>query len=378
MPHDECPMAIALREKRPVRGVEAVAERPDGTRIPFIPYPTPLFDKSGSLVGGLNMLVDVSGAKRAALNQHLLSAIVESSDDAIISKDLNGTITSWNRGAERLFGYTADEMIGQPILKLIPGDRQSEEDKILKAIRRGDLIDHYETVRRRKDGTLVEISLAVSPVRDQSGRIVGASKIARDITERRRAQEQQNLILNEIKHRIRNTLATVQAIAMQTMRTATTDERTAFAARLRTLAAAHDLLTLERWNKAHLNDLVSQALEPFADRDRGRFDVGGPELVLGANNALLITMALYELATNAVKYGALSNKKGRVAITWEALPGGEPRGRLVWRESGGPRVEPPSRKGFGSLLIERTLEDQGGSHIDYRPEGVACTLVFRL
>jgi len=379
LPHDECPMAVTLREKRPVRGVEAVAERPDGTRIPFVPYPTPLFDDSGVLVGGLNVLMDVSDAKRAVLSQHLLSAIVESSEDAIISKDLNGIVTSWNAGARRLFGYTVDEMIGQPILKLIPADRRSEEDKILGAIRRGDRIEHYETVRRRKDGSLVEISLAVSPVRDQDGKIVGASKIARDITERRRLQEQQNLIMGEIKHRIRNTLATVQAIAMQTMRTASADERSTFAARLRALADAHDLLTSERWNKALMKDLVSRALEPFAEKKRERFSVAGPDIVLNANSALLLTMALHELATNAVKYGALSNKSGRVTIGWEMLPDIQARARLTWRESGGPPVEPPSRKGFGSVLIERTLEDQqGGSRVEYRPQGVVCTLEFPL
>ena len=132
---------------------------------------------------------------------------------------------------------------------LIPGNHVDEEPRIIASIERGEKIDHYETVRRRKDGTLVDISLTVSPIRNAQGKIVGASKIARDITERRRAQEQQNLILGEIKHRIRNTLATVQAISAQTMRSATAEERSAFAARLRTLAAAHDLLTLEKWNR---------------------------------------------------------------------------------------------------------------------------------
>jgi two-component sensor histidine kinase len=126
-----------------------------------------------------------------------------------------------------------------------------------------------------------------------------------------------------------------------------------------------------------MKDLVSRVLEPFAEKERQRFSVAGPNIVLNANSALLLTMALHELATNAVKYGALSNKTGKIAIVWEMLSEGPTRARLTWRESGGPPVEPPSRKGFGSLLIERTLEDQqGGSRVDYHPQGIVCTLEF--
>jgi PAS domain S-box-containing protein len=202
LPHDKCPMAIALREKRPVRGVEAVIERPDGRRFPFMPYPTPLFAPNGELIGAVNMLVDISDRKaveaeiqsqndRLAESAHArrqLAAIVESSEDAIASKDLNGIIVSWNKGAERLFGYAADEIIGQPVTTLMPEDRQNEEPAILERIRRGERVEHYETVRQRKDGTLIDISLTVSPVRDEDGRIVGASKIARDITARKRTE----------------------------------------------------------------------------------------------------------------------------------------------------------------------------------------------
>ena len=122
LPHGECPMALAIKEKKPNRGMEAVAERPDGTRVPFIPYPTPLFDSEGVLIGAVNMLVDISERKHAEDVAQRLAAIVESSDDAIMSKDLNGVITTWNKGAERVFGYTADEIIGKPVLVLIPED----------------------------------------------------------------------------------------------------------------------------------------------------------------------------------------------------------------------------------------------------------------
>ena len=189
MPHDACPMAIALKEGRAVRGAEAIAERPNGTRVWFTPYPTLLRDADGRVTGAINMLVDITERKAAEEAKARLAAIVESSDDAIISKDLNGVITSWNRGAMRLFGYTAREAIGQPITMLIPPERLNEEPGILERIRRGERIEHYETVRRHKNGALLDISLSVSPIADGHGRIVGASKIARDITEWRRAQE---------------------------------------------------------------------------------------------------------------------------------------------------------------------------------------------
>jgi PAS domain S-box-containing protein len=378
LPHDECPMALSLKERRPIRGMTAVAERPDGTRVTFVPYPTPLFDAAGTLIGGVNMLVDVTETNRADWNQHWLASIVESSDDAIVSKDLNGILMSWNAGAERIFGYTADEAIGKPAAMLIPADREDEESRILSNIRSGQKIDHYETVRQRKDGSLIDISLTVSPIKNSQGKVVGASKIARDVTERRRALEQQKLIQNEIKHRIRNTLATVQAIAMQTWRSASADERAAFTARLRALAEAHDLLTSESWDRAPLDEVVSRTLGPFSEKHGGRFQIDGPKVQLSAANSLLLTMALHELATNAAKYGALSNGSGRVHITWTA-PMDNGRLKLVWQESGGPPVKSPEREGFGSTLISRAFEhEEGGAQIQFDPQGVICTMRFAL
>jgi PAS domain S-box-containing protein len=314
LPHDQCPMAVALKEKRPVFGCEAIAERPDGERRAFTPYPTPLFDEEGRLTGAVNMLVDITGRKRAenilreseerfraivettpecvklvaadgtlllmneaglgmvgaaaaddvtgrsvydliapedresyrGFNQRvcagekaslefdiiglkgkrrrmethavplrrsdgsvvqlgitrditerrkaeetrlLLGAIVDSSDDAIISKNLDGHITSWNHGAERLYGYTAEEAIGKSIFIVVPPDRHEEEKEILERLQRGERVDHFETTRRRKDGKVIDVSLTISPLKNQQGKIVGASKIARDITEQKRAEQ---------------------------------------------------------------------------------------------------------------------------------------------------------------------------------------------
>jgi PAS domain S-box-containing protein len=188
--HDECPMAIALKERRAVRDQMIIVERPDGTRASIMPYPTPLRDRQGKIIGGINMLLDVTRSNEAEIASRRLAAIVESSDDAIVSKTLEGIITSWNRGAEKIFGYTPAEAIGQHISLIIPLERRAEEDDVLAHLRRGEKIDHFETERQTKDGRRLNISLTVSPIKDSTGRIIGASKVARDITERKRGEEQ--------------------------------------------------------------------------------------------------------------------------------------------------------------------------------------------
>ena len=189
MRHDECPMAIALKEGRILDGVEAIAERPDGKRIWFTPYPRPLHDAEGRIVGGINMLVDITERKRVQDATGLLAAIVDSSDDAIISKNLDGTITSWNKGAQEMYGYTAEEAVGKNITLIIPLDRRDEETHILETLKRGERVEHFETVRVSKYGRPLDISLTISPVKDAAGRVVGASKVARDITERKRVEQ---------------------------------------------------------------------------------------------------------------------------------------------------------------------------------------------
>jgi PAS domain S-box-containing protein len=182
-------MAMAVKAGRPSRNAEITIERPDGSRIILRINIDPLYDINGRLCGAINVFEDITDWKRAEQASRRLAAIVESSDDAIVSKDLNGIITSWNQAAERIFGYRAEEIVGKPVTLLIPPGRDDEEPAILTRIRCGERIDHYETVRRRKDGSLLDISLTVSPIRDAQGNIVGASKVARDITRRKRAEE---------------------------------------------------------------------------------------------------------------------------------------------------------------------------------------------
>jgi PAS domain S-box-containing protein len=376
LPHDECPMAVALKEGRPVRGIEAIAERPDGTRVRFRPCPTPLRDGAGRLVGAINLLMDVTEREEVAVDLARLAAIVASSDDAIVSKTLDGTITSWNEGAARIFGYEASEMIGRPITSFIPPELHAEEKQILARLRRGERIRHYETVRVAKDGRRVDVSLTVSPLRDLSGKVIGASKVGRDITERKQAEKLQKVLIDELNHRVKNTLATVQAIASQSLAHAKnpTEFVSGFTGRVQALANAHALLTRSEMRGAEMMDLVREQVLLGAADDH-RISCSGPLLMLEPQTALHLALILHELATNARKHGALSAASGRLSVSWEMRRNGGQNLLLRWEESSGPKVRAPAARGFGSTLIEQTLRAHGGeASINYRPDGVTCEI----
>lgn len=312
---------------------------------------------------------------RTQLAIHHLAAIVASSDDAIISKTLEGIVQSWNGAAERIFGFTASEMIGKPIQTIIPPERHAEEDIILGRIKAGERIDHFETVRRAKDGTLIDISLTVSPIRTDDGQIIGASNISRDIRDRRQAEASKELLLRELKHRVKNMLAAVQAMANQSFRSAPESDRTAFSGRLRALADAHDLLTQQNWAAAAMDQICSQAMSSFLDSTSPRVFSSGSAVDVPPNHALLISMLLHEIGTNAVKYGALSNAAGQVHITWSVTAEAGRILHLQWQECDGPVVRPPERRGLGSRLIERALGPENGSaQLEFRESGVVCEI----
>jgi PAS domain S-box-containing protein len=379
LPHGECPMAVALKEGRPVRGVEAIAERPDGSRVRFLPFPTPLRDESGNLVGAINLLMDVGEQHEASLQSARLASIVASSDDAIISKTLDGRITTWNAGATRIFGYDASEIIGQPITKIIPAELRSEEDVILAKLTRGERIDHYETVRVAKDGRRVDVSITVSPLRDKFGRIVGASKIGRDITERKEAEKMQRILTNELVHRIKNTLATVQAIATQSLLRAKSpaDFVAGFTGRVEAMAKAHTLLTNRMMQGVNLVELINEQV--LLGGSDSRIFCSGPALTLGAQETLHLGLVLHELATNARKFGSLSVPQGRLSIKWQLRTNGARDLLLSWTESGGPEVKSPGASGFGSALIEQTMRSHGGTaSLAYNARGIVCEIKLPL
>ena len=427
-----------------------------------------------------------------------LASIVESSDDAIISKGLDGIITSWNKGAERIFGYTAEEAIGKHVTILIPTEYQNEEPAIIDRIRRGERVEPYETVRMRKHGSHINISLTVSPVRDAAGKIIGASKIARDITERKRAdealrradeqlrdfvdnasvgmhwvgpdgiimwanrrelemlgfskeeyigrhiaefhadkpviedilgrlgnretlnnyearlrckdgsirdvlinsnvywegdkfihtrcftrdvterrrsEEQIAILAREAEHRAKNVLATVQATVHLTQADTVEGLKQAIEGRIQALANVHRLFVESRWTGAELGPLVREELAAYCPEADGRATIVGPDVMLQPDVAQAIAVAVHELATNAAKYGALSSSDGRVKVEWSRS-----EGNLVirWTENGGPLVKPPKRKGFGTKVIEGMIRGQlkGEMRFDWRTEGLACEIVL--
>jgi PAS domain S-box-containing protein len=385
LPHDQCPMAVTLKEGRAVRGLEAIAERPDGTQVPFVPYPSPVHDASGRLVGAVNMLIDISDRRDTERAAQRLSAIVESADDAILAKDLDGVITSWNSGAERLFGYTADETIGRPVTLLIPADRLDEEPEILRRIRAGERVEHFDTIRRRKDGSLVEISLTISPIRNAMGQVVGASKVARDITERRQAQEQQQLLLRELDHRVKNLFTVASSVVALSARSAGTvgELASAVQGRLSAMARAHALTlsttcNLDRTERSTmLHALISAIAAPYEDgpADAGaRIVVSGPDLPVSGRAMTSLALLLHEFATNAAKYGALATPAGRIDVTCSEE---EEMFCLLWTERGGPPVGREAiSEGFGSMLARLTVTNQLGGELsrDWRPEGLVIRL----
>ena len=386
MGHDECPMAVTLKTGCAAQGAEAIAERPDGTRVPFLAYPTPLRNGAGQLVGAVNILVDIAERKRNEAAAQHYAAIVESSDDAILSKDINGVITSWNDGAQRLFGYTSEEAVGKPVTLLIPVERHDEEPRILERIRRGERIDHYETVRQRKDGSLVDISLTVSPVRDRSGNIIGASKIARNITERKKAEEQQDLLLREMDHRIKNLFALAIGIVSLSGRSARNVQDLVKSARERLSALARACaLTLLRGpgddpqarKPTMLHSLIRTIIAPHENIEEAqaeRIRIAGPDLQISGPAISSLALLLHEFGTNSAKFGALSAQNGQVEIV------GAEHGQtlvLTWTERGGPAIAgPPDREGFGAALTRATVTGQLGGEIsqDWRPEGLVIRL----
>jgi PAS domain S-box-containing protein len=343
-------------------------------------------DDAGGISRSRGVVMDVTDRRRADEANARLAAIVSSSPDAIISFSAGDKrIVSWNKGAEALFGYSEAEALGRPATLLVSQehltDVENETGVFDRAMGDGSVL--LDTVRRRKDGTLVHVSASATRMEDAGGRVLGVSATFRDITERKRWEEHQRLLINELNHRVKNTLATVQSIAAQTLRNSDTTEaaRRALDERLLALSRAHNVLTQENWEGAELADIVAQALAPYRHDSEGRVHASGAEVRLFPRMALAVAMALQELATNAVKYGALSNERGNVRVRWDVSPSDcSPVLHLTWVESGGPPVEAPSRYGFGTKLIERSLAQdlEGEVHLAFEPDGLVCEVKARL
>lgn len=378
LPHHECPMADVLRTGISVREQEVHIERPDGLRRIALVDIEAINDIDGNVVGAVNCFQDITERKSSEEAALRLAAIIESSNDAIVSKDLNGIITSWNGGAERIFGYLAEEVIGKPITILIPSDHQKEEEAIIERIRRGQRVEHYQTIRQRKDGGLIDISLTISPVRNAQGKVIGASKIARDITEHKRSETQIVNLAREAEHRTKNILSTVLATVRLSRADTSDDLKQLIEGRINALAQVHGLFVESRWAGAELHSLATQELSPYCGEGEGRVRIDGPPVMLEPNTAQTVAISLHELATNAAKYGSLSATGGHVEITWSRTTDGQLS--LRWIESGGPPVTPPTHRGFGRCIMENIIAGQlrGEVRFDWRDQGLACEIALPL
>jgi two-component system, chemotaxis family, CheB/CheR fusion protein len=323
--------------------------------------------------------VDISHRKKTeeTLREH--ASIVEFSSDALVSLTLAGVVRSWNPGAERLFGYSASETIGRLISDVAGLGWVGEQIAVIEDANAESVLGPFETIATRQDGAFLDVELTLMPIFGSNNTIAALAMSARDIGERKNADTHRELLLRELSHRVKNALATVQSIATQTLKGASTPEAfgISFSARLMALANTHDLLTQGEWQGAGLADVIDAELAPYQSDSNPRWRGEGPSIMLDAKTALALGMALHELATNAAKYGAFSFPSGRVEVTWQRQNGEKgDRLHVLWAEIDGPPVEKPRRKGFGTRLIGDGLayELDGQVEIDFNPEGLRCTI----
>lgn len=312
-------------------------------------------------------------AIRTSEERHRL--LFEQARDSIITMDLNLVITSCNAAAAAALETTPDALIGRSIAEFQSPEAFQRSTEYLKhkLMHGGTTRNDVEVIA--DSGRVLHWDASSALITDRDGNVVGVQTIARDISERKAFEAQQQLLINELNHRVKNTLALVQGLALQTFKAGRdpAEARHVFQERLAALAAAHDLLTREKWEGATLDELVVDALHVHADHPE-RFDISGPRVLLSPKSAISLVLALHELGTNAAKYGALSVPGGRVKVSWRQIPDG--RLRIEWREHGGPPVKPPRRSGFGLRMIERALKSDlaGCVKIVFDPAGLICTI----
>lgn len=320
---------------------------------------------------------DITERKQAERNNAQLASIVNSSHDAIISCTPQGIIETWNPAAQHLFGWSSSEAVGKSVSLLISEDHATETSQAFRRACQGETV-RVETIGKRHDTTQIHVSLAVAPLCDAKGEVIGATAMIRDITELKRAEELQKLLLGELNHRIKNSFALIQALAHQTFRSEGVSRTVCdkFSKRLNSLAASHDLLLQAKREAAFLHQLLATALKGLEGLG-ARITMVGPEVVLPPDSVIPLTMVMHELATNALKYGSLSVPEGTVDIRWEA---DGPLLRFCWQERNGPRIEEPTTFGFGSKMIRQALTPLWGAQVslEYPKDGLICEILLRL
>jgi PAS domain S-box-containing protein len=394
VPMTEGPLGAVLVGGRPSRDREFTIERTDGARLTLLANLDPLFDEGGRLIGGVCVLQDISRRKRLEIirreRERQFRDLLEALPVALYTTDAEGRLTFYNQAAADLWGYEPNldgaRWCGAWKLFYPDGrDMRHDESPLAVALQEQREIRDIEAQVERPDGSRAPFISYPTLLRDKSGKIIGAVNMMVDISERKRAEVEQKTMMDELNHRVKNTLATVQSIGTQTFRKAQVPReiRELFEKRIFALSKAHNQLSSTRWTSADLRSLAGEILDPYHgdEETAGRIVIDGPSVDLAPHAALTIAMALNELATNAAKYGALSAPAGQVTLRW-TIEGEDATKILVmdWRESGGPEVTKPTTNGFGLRFVERGLAQQlkGKVDVDFNPAGLRCRAAIPL
>jgi two-component system CheB/CheR fusion protein len=357
--------------------------RLDGSQVPVEVTCSPVRDSAGNVIAGSLIARDISERLRAeqagrASERHLAQLIAQTTV-GIAETDFQGRFLRVNPAYCELVGRSAEELAGMRKHDITHPDDVPVYLQRLQALLAGGPPFRIEKRYLRPDGSEVWVDNSVSAIIGSDGKPERVLAVLQDISERRRAAEHQQLLLGELNHRVKNTLASVQAIALQTMAGAPSLDgfKTAFLERLHALSNTHNLLANDAWNGVDLREIVLAELAPYRRDGSSRTTLAGAALTLEPKAALALSMALHELATNAGKYGALSEPQGRVAVEWDTrVVDGQAWLRLQWTERGGPAVTPPTRRGFGTRLINEGLAFELGGEVTlaFEPEGVTCRI----
>lgn len=389
-PLSECAIDRVFPEHHQVTGEEVFVHK-DGSFYPVSFTASPIHDDASNTIGTIIEVRSLAG-ERALREEHriaeqklhdaqaLLHSIGESSADLIFAKDLDGRLLYANPATLTVLGRRADEVMGKSELEWHdnPEEARAIHETDLGVMRSGTVVRVDEPFTTPGGQQRIYRSTK-GPLRDQHGVVIGLVGVTTDVTEQRHAEEQKAVLLHELRHRVKNTLATVQSLAFQSFREAAPDAFETFEGRLVALARAHNTLTDNVWQSASVRQVVETALEAF--QVDGRIAAEGEECELPANVALTLALVLHELGTNACKYGALSGPAGRVTLRWSCERHDEHVDLFLrWAESGGPPVLPPKRRGFGSRLIERQVggEAGGSSRLRFEPDGLIAEIDVRL
>lgn len=296
-----------------------------------------------------------------------LAALVATSTDPIISMDLDGRIVSWNHAAEELYGYQAQEIVGQSMELLYPSGWPMKISDYIDGIVTGEL-KHFEVVRRTKAGDLRDVAISAAPIRDAHGAVTAISNIHRDITEQKRQAQHQKTIAQELAHRTKNMLAVIMSIERQTAKRAgsVAEFHDQFSRRIQGLLASNELLIAGNWISVPLHDLVKSQVSTFADANSDRIEIEGPLVHLDAQAVQPLGMSFHELATNALKHGALTQPVGKLKVSWNmACKNGSQMLTLTWEETDLTIARVPDSRGFGHVVLTTLAEQSFSTAVNY-------------